>query len=49
MYFLDFPVPFLRFDIILGLTCRVFLPHGSVTHKRALPHLSVVKLNISTP
>ena len=39
----------LCFETILGLTCRVFLPHRSVTHGSARPHFSGVKLDISTP
>jgi len=38
-----------RFTDSLGQTCYVFLPLALVTHKCALPRLSVVKRNISTP
>jgi len=36
----------IRFARIFGLTCRVFLPPGLVTHSSARPHLFVVILNI---
>jgi hypothetical protein len=39
----------LKFATILGLTRRVFLHLGSVTHQRARPHHSVVKPDVSTP
>lgn len=40
---------YVRIVRIFGLTCRVFLPLGSVTHSSARPRLSVVILNISIP
>ena len=36
-------------ELIFGATCRLILLLVSVTHQSALPHLLVVKANISHP